>query len=313
MNRIRQAYDDAAPAAAELAANREGFLQALDSSQGVRPLAKARHGRRWYVAAMIAACLIIGTVVGTTHTNQLETWIIDGNLSTLKKLNVVLPEKIGDLGITGMQYFDRIYKGEEKEHFLLIFGDYRIIPGTKPLYRSYSVEYSKPHNYEYWNHNGSHGTQGGKDSIHLRISFTEGFKDEDWWTYLHYDPESKKWVSSFTDDEFDWPYEGVRTVEDFEEISYRGATIWIFNFVWRYKEAKPAYYYDPYAQWYDPEIGAAFEVYFSTPRYFSNKDLEFDKNGNLIYESFEEWVRPECVLSKAQMLEYIKEIIDLNR
>ena len=84
--------------------------------------------------------------------------------------------------------------------------------------------------------------------------------------------------------------------------SYRGATIWLYYRV-RYNKndsIKPESYSDAEANWYDPETGAFFEATFFSPTYHINQEKE-------------EWTRPYNVLSKDRLLEYVKEIIDLNR
>lgn len=309
MNRIKTAYENAAPTSGELAAYREEFIKELDAPQGtVKPL-KAINRRRWRRVAIIVACLVLFTVAAGAVSSQIRTWVIDTDLRALKKLNVILPEKIGEYDKTKLQYLDRIHDGEEGEYLIFDGNDYTIKSGTEPMYRSYRLEYSKPNNLEYWNYDGGHGTQYRKDRIVLTFGFTGGLKDEDWKTYFHYDPESKKWIPYETNETPDL----IRSVEDLEEISYRGATIWIYNLVTRNKEGKPSDYYDAGANWYDPEIGAYFQADFDTPTYDVHVDKAFDKNGNLIYESTEEWVRPTNVLDKETLLKYIKEIIDLNR
>ncbi|MBR5730776.1 MAG: hypothetical protein IKX89_02365 [Firmicutes bacterium] len=300
MNRIKNAYDSIAPGAGELAAQRDTFLQELDVPQtGIRSVRK-RISRRWRVAAVIASCLIIGTAAVGATTGKLRTWVIDSNRLMIKSLDIDLPDSLGDYELNEYQHYDRLPEGEEHVSGL-----------SKPLYRSYGVYYSKPNNIDYVGFDGSHGTEYRSDRIHLTFGFTEGLEDEDWMTYFHYDPETKKWI----------PYENTvfpgsdltRTTENLEEISYRGATIWIYELTWHQKEGKPEYYYDAGANWYDSEIGAWFQADFSTPTYDVIVDKAYDKNGNLIHDSVEEVIRPENVLSKETLLEYIKEIIDLNR
>ncbi len=63
MNRIKTAYENAAPTSGELAAYREEFIKELDAPQGtVKPL-KAINRRRWIRAAVVAVCLLL--VCGT--------------------------------------------------------------------------------------------------------------------------------------------------------------------------------------------------------------------------------------------------------
>ncbi len=297
MNKIKKAYDSIAPGAVELAVRREAFLQKLDAPQsGASTVRSSRCRRR--IAVIIAACLIIGTAAIAASTGKLRTWVIDSNRLMLKSLDIELPDSLGDYELNEYQHYDRLPEGEEP-----------VLGISKPLYRSYGVYYSKPNNIDFVSSDGGHGTQYRSDRIHLTFGFTEGLKDEDWMTYFHYDPETKKWIP-YNDAESST---NIRTTENLEEISYRGATIWIYELTWRQKEGKPEYYYDAGANWYDPEIGAWFQADFSTPTYDVIVDKAYDKDGNLIHESKEEYIRPTNVLDKETLLEYIKEIIDLNR
>lgn len=94
MNRIKNAYDNVAPGAGELAAQRDAFLQKLDVPQtGIKPVRK-RVSRRWRIAAVIAACLILGTAAIALSKCILRTWGIDGYLWERNNRDVSLPKTL---------------------------------------------------------------------------------------------------------------------------------------------------------------------------------------------------------------------------
>ena len=272
----------------------------LPKSRAVRP--------QTVLIIILAVCLIIGAgariVSVRAGSSQIRTWVIDEDLSALNDLNVKLPKKLGEYPQTSLKFFERITDGEEDEYFLSVGDDYKIKPGSQPIYRSYYLEYSVKNKIEHFDESG-HGARLYREGLFLTFGFTEGLKDEDWMTFFHYDPETKKWI----------PYEYnessvlIRTVENLEEISYRGATIWIYDLVSRRKDEEKPDYYDAGVHWYDPEIGAYFSIDFDTFTIAKFPDGTYDKDGNPLIEV----VRPTNVLDKDTLLKYVKEIIDLNR
>jgi len=288
MNRIKTAYENAAPGSGELAAYREEFIKELDAPQGTvaKPL-NTGNRRRWRRVAIVAACLVLCTAAVAAISNHMSIWNTSGSFGELEKLNVQLPETIDEYERTSLTYHNWVPQGSEDIKFLI-----------KPIYRSYTLEYSKPVIFSWEYPSGEKEQIRDKEGIYLYFGLSDGIEGEDWKRFANYDPETKKWIP-YTVFEYE---DSTLNYENLEEISYRGATIWLYDRV-RYNKndsIKSESYSDAGANWYDPETGAFFEATFFSPTYHINQEKE-------------EWTRPYNVLSKDRLLEYVKEIIDLNR
>ena len=293
MNRIKTAYENSAPTSGELAAYREEFIKELDAPQGTvaKPL-NTGNRRRWRRVAIVAACLVLCTAAVAAISNHMSIWNTSGSFSELETLGLQLPEKLGEYERTDLTYHNWVPQGSEDIKFL-----------TKPIYRSYTLHYTKPVSIT-WNYSsGEKETVTSTADLALLFGSTEGFKGDDWTRFANYDPETKKWIP-YTVFEYE---DSTLSFENLEELSYRGATIWIFDRVRRNKidSIKPESFSDAGAEWYDPELEMYFQVSFYSPSYFSPSGHADDNN--------KEWIRPYTILSKDMLLEYVKKIIDLNR
>lgn len=302
MNRIKNAYENATPSNGELAAYREEFIKELDAPRGTaRPL-KTGNRRRWRRVAIIAACLIVSTAAVMAFTGKMSIAVTPGDISAVRDLGIDLPEMIGEFKQSSVSC-----------HNWVIQGSFNLINDL--IYKDYTVQYKKAFDIV-WHDRGPYGDPSGFSGLHdsqdiyVGVGSSKGFSEEDWKRFAGYDGETKKWIpyGVLIDNENE-----TVTYENVEEIEYRNATIWLYDVTRHNKNHEPEYFSDAGAHFYDPENECYFSISFVSPSYDENKAESYDKDGNLIHKANEKWVREYNYLSKAELLEYIKEIIDLNR
>lgn len=137
-----------------------------------------------------------------------------------------------------------------------------------------------------------------KDSQHgLSLSF--GRMDDPMWEYCSGYDEEGNWQSdvyNYTD------ADGSSTVENLSIEEYRGCTIYLYDSVHLdYSTDSPiSRYQDAGASWIDKEIGIWFHMSCSGTLW------ETDSDGYI-------YIRDEVGVTQAQILEYVKTIIDCNR
>ncbi len=302
MNRIIHAYDSAVPDEETLDAGRMMFLEKLDKVEERPPISKTTNV--WHIAAAAAACLVIATAAVGAFTGKMSIANTSGDISAVEELGIDLPEMIGDFKQRNVTYHNWVRQGDEDLKSIL-----------DPMYRSYTVTYVKELDIAWQDigpladpdaFNGVHDLQ----TLSVGVGSSEGFSAEDWERFAGYDGETKGWIPNgiLLDEE-----KSTVSYENVEVIEYRGATIWIYDVMKHNKSSEPEYTSDAGAHWYDPEKECYFQIDFGSPSYHKNTSTSYDKDGNLLHQANESWIREYSYLSKAELLGYIKEIIDLNR
>ncbi len=302
MNRIKHAYDSVAPDKEKLLSARMDFINKVEAMPAEQKERIKTH-KNWHIAVAAAACLIIATVSIGAFTGKMSIANTMGNISDVEELGIDLPEMVGDFKQASVMCHNWVGQG-----------DLDPISIINPLYRNYTVSYDKPFDIV-WQDLGPLNDPSGfngvhaKQSIHVSVGSSKGFSSEDWERFAGYDSSTKKWIpyTLFEDDNSTVSYENI------EEIEYRGATIWIYDVMTHYKKHEPGYCSDAGAHWYDPETECYFQIRFSSPSYDENTSESYDKDGKLLHKANEQWIREYSYLSKAELLGYIKELIDLNR
>ena len=304
MNRIKTAYENAAPGTGELAAYREEFIKELDAPRGAARPINTGNSRRWRRVAIVAACLVVATVSVMAFTGKMSIAVTPGDISAVKDLGIDLPEMIGEFKQDSVSCNNWVSQG--------VFDIKSILD---PVYKSYTVRYEKAFDIV-WHDRGPYEDPAGfsgshtSQSIYVGVGSSAGFSAKDWERFAGYDGETKKWIpyGVLIDNENE-----TVSYENVEELEYRGATIWLYDVMRHNKNSEPEYCSDAGVHFYDPEKECFFYISFVSPGCLENRSESYDKDGDLIHKANEKWVREYNYLSKSELLGYIKEIIDMNR
>lgn len=150
---------------------------------------------------------------------------------------------------------------------------------TNPLYTWMTIDYQR--------------------DIHHDLSLSFGQMDNPLWSYCFNYDEEGNWQS----DAYNYADEsGSSTVKNLSTEEYRGCTIYLYDSVYLdYSTDSPiAHYQDAGASWIDKEIDICFHISCNGTLW------ETDSDGYT-------YIRDEVGVTQAEILEYVKKIIDCNR
>lgn len=237
-------------------------------------------------SAIVLAALLVLIVSSVTFASNgivhRSTWVHSGTIKEIEQMGFYYPKQLGKYQVNEHQISRNHLAPTESDDTLAFF---------KPDYTSMTLRYD----------NGPYQS--------LSLSF--GKMDNPLWAYhFGYNEETGIWdgaadPSSYTISD---TYGGtVSYIDNLDKHKYKGCTIYLYNWVTEYNNSVNDdipidKYQDAAAKWTDPEAGICFSV---TAEYTISEKKELT-SGEEVYT----YVRDEQGVTKEEMLEYVKKIID---